>query len=100
MKIDPAVRVRAIEYVIADSKAPEGWRALTWNDLATRPGLLGPGPSLPEPFGVTVRDPARGLTVDEVALQIRKFDVRKEGRHGCWPIRPRREAGGRCCGPT
>ncbi len=72
----PPLRVRALEYVIADAKSPEGWRALTWNDLATRSALLGEGESLPEPFGVAPRDQAVGLTVDEVAQHLRKFGVR------------------------
>jgi hypothetical protein len=35
----PAVRVRALKWVIADAAAPEGWRALTWADLTA--GALG-----------------------------------------------------------
>jgi len=29
----PELQVRAVEYVIADATAPEGWRALRWADL-------------------------------------------------------------------
>ncbi len=29
----PDVQVRAVQWVVADSAAPEGWRALRWNDL-------------------------------------------------------------------
>jgi hypothetical protein len=32
----PAVRVRALKWVIADATAPEGWRALRWTDLSRR----------------------------------------------------------------
>src|SRR5437870_4503326 len=38
------VRVRALRWVIADKKAPEGWRALAWNDLNA--DLLGSGVEL------------------------------------------------------
>ncbi len=72
----PPLRVRALEYVIADMKSPEGWRALTWDDLAKRPKLLADPVPLPQPFDLKPRDPADGLTVDEVALYLRKFHVR------------------------
>jgi hypothetical protein len=71
----PPLRIRAIEYAIADSKSDEGWRALTWKDLQDRHSL-GVGDVADQPFNLTPRDPAHGLTVDEVALQLRKFDVR------------------------
>jgi hypothetical protein len=35
----PAMRVRALKWVIADAVAPEGWRAMTWADL--RPEYTG-----------------------------------------------------------
>jgi hypothetical protein len=73
----PPLRVRALEYVIADSKYPEGWRPLTWEDLTTRRDLIYGGPPESTPFTLTPRDPALGLTVDEVALRNRKFEVRR-----------------------
>lgn len=33
------LRIRAVKWVVADSKAPEGWRAMTWADLS--PGMTG-----------------------------------------------------------
>ncbi len=42
----PRLRVRAVKWLIADPKAPEGWRAMTWDDLT--PALAGgPVPDLP-----------------------------------------------------
>lgn len=41
----PILRVRALRWVIADSTAPEGWRALRWHEL-NRPNLLGPDVAL------------------------------------------------------
>jgi hypothetical protein len=35
----PALRVRALKWVVADARAPEGWRAMTWADL--RPEYTG-----------------------------------------------------------
>ncbi len=72
----PALRVRALEYVIADSKYPEGWRSLTWEDLTTHRNWFTAGPPPPPPFSLTPRDAELGLTVDEVALRNRKFEVR------------------------
>jgi hypothetical protein len=40
----PDLLVRAVEWVIADPTAPDGWRALRWQDLADR-GLID-GPTL------------------------------------------------------
>ena len=37
----PGIRVRALKYVIADSKTREGWRALTWKDLEDKKNLIG-----------------------------------------------------------
>jgi hypothetical protein len=68
----PALRVRALKWVIADSnrrRAPEGWRALRWSDLT--PGLLG------EPINAAAVPPQwREWTVDRVALEIEKPEVR------------------------
>ncbi len=68
----PALRVRALQWVIADSnrkRAPEGWRALLWSDLT--PSLLG------EPLNDAAL-PAewKHWTVDRVALEIEKSEVR------------------------
>src|SRR5947209_4235750 len=42
----PRLRVRAVKWLVADPKAPEGWRAMTWDDLT--PALAGgPVPELP-----------------------------------------------------
>ena len=72
----PPLRVRALEYVIADMKSPEGWRPLTWEDLTAHRGWVFGGPPQAPPFVLTPRDAALGLTVDEVALRNRKFEVR------------------------
>ena len=70
-----------------------------------RPELLADPAPLPQPFVLKPRDPAAGLTVDEVALRNRKFEVRNRcrparvPRNGSWPT-PRPAAEGRCCGPT
>jgi hypothetical protein len=68
----PALRVRALKWVIADSnrrRAPEGWRALLWSDLT--PELLG------EPINSAAILPQwREWTVDRVALEIEKPEVR------------------------
>src|SRR5439155_12115784 len=54
----PSLRVRALKWVIADKTAPEGWRALRWDDLT--PQLMGQdvSPTLPEPW--------RDWTVDQI----------------------------------
>jgi hypothetical protein len=43
----PTLRVRALKWVVADSRAPEGWRALTWADLSDGAFDVGPLPELP-----------------------------------------------------
>lgn len=30
------LRIRAVKWIVADSSAPEGWRAMTWDDLSPR----------------------------------------------------------------
>ncbi len=35
----PRLRLRAVKWLVADATAPEGWRAMTWDDLT--PELLG-----------------------------------------------------------
>jgi len=87
----PPLRLRALEWVVADTnaeKAPEGWRALTWWDLANKHDLL-PGVSVPEPpFAITPRDPDGVPTVAEVALRLRRFDVRTAptGQAAKWQV--------------
>src|SRR5207249_4331990 len=70
----PSIRVRSLKYVIADSKAREGWRALTWKDLDK--DLIG-SPAAVATNDWPVRDPDAGLTVDEVELFFVRFDMRK-----------------------
>jgi len=38
----PTLRVRAIKWVVADAKAPEGWRPMLWSDLTS--DILGQSP--------------------------------------------------------
>jgi hypothetical protein len=66
----PPLRVRAWKYIIADGNSAEGWRLLTWDDVATNPSFLG-GSELPDlPAEWTPRDEAKGMTVDEVELLL------------------------------
>src|SRR5262249_9102490 len=61
----PALHVRALKWVIADSVAPEGWRALRWTDLS--PQLLGmDNASIPLPTSW------RDKTLDFIELQLEK----------------------------
>jgi hypothetical protein len=69
----PTLRVRAWKYVIADTKADEGWRPLTWADVKHHFYLAGEVPDLPADW--KGRDPA-GLTVDEVELKLDAFPMR------------------------
>jgi hypothetical protein len=69
----PTLRVRAWKYVIADAKADEGWRMLTWADLKHHYYLAAEVPDLPADW--KGRDPA-GLTVDEVELKLDAFPIR------------------------
>jgi len=66
----PTLRVRAWKYVLADREAPEGWRLLTWEHLTTRKDLFGDLKVPPLPEGWKPRDPAVGMTVDEVELLL------------------------------
>ncbi len=75
-KLPPPIRVRAWEYVLADTQTREGWRLLAWQDLETQPTKL-LGEAAVAPGDWKVRDPKDGLTVDEVALFFRKYDIRK-----------------------
>ena len=79
-KQPPGLRVRAWEYIIADSrsKTREGWRLLTWHDLETKKDLLGePAAAVAPKDWKNFRDDTVGLTVDEVKLYFAKFDIRK-----------------------
>jgi len=75
----PAIKVRAYKWVVADSKASEGWRALTWHDLERHRHYLGeavPAVNFRErneqdqkDWGLP-RDPAAGWTLDEIELRL------------------------------
>jgi hypothetical protein len=72
----PTLRVRAWKYVLAEPSAPEGWRLLTWQDLQDRDDLLGGDvPELPADW--KSRD-GEAMTVDEVELQLNRFEVRQQ----------------------
>lgn len=63
----PTLHVRALKWVVADSnrrRAPEGWRALTWEDLMKKPDLVG-GLTIP-PIEAPFEPPNWRGTVDEV----------------------------------
>jgi len=77
----PNIRVRALHYVVADRTAPEGWRALTWQDLCDKPALAASDTSpAPPPLDWKPRDESAKLTVDEVELQLGKFDIREKDK--------------------
>jgi hypothetical protein len=64
------VRVRALKWVVADRSAPEGWRALTWNDQQHKDleSLLGTEPpALPKRW---IDRRTQVWTVDEVDLEL------------------------------
>ncbi len=75
----PAIKVRAYKWVVADSKAREGWRALAWHDLEKHKNYLGesaPAVNFREKdehdqkdWGLP-RDPAIGWTLDEIELRL------------------------------
>jgi hypothetical protein len=64
----PTLRVRAVKWVIADRKAPEGWRALLWKDLHHQ--LV--GESIPRDL---VPPSWREWTVDQVESEASKPEV-------------------------
>jgi hypothetical protein len=70
----PALRVRALKWVIADKNAPEGWRAMTWDD-AQRAKLLAADLSVPDDW--KPRNPSLGLTVDEIELNLDKTETHR-----------------------
>ncbi|HLJ93669.1 MAG TPA: hypothetical protein VKU02_10815 [Gemmataceae bacterium] len=64
----PGLRVRALKWVLADSTAPEGWRALRWSDLG--PNLLGSdAPSVPLP------EDWQQWSVDRIESQLENREV-------------------------
>lgn len=76
----PSLRVRALKWVIADTGSKEGWRALTWNDLAQRRDLLGTTVEanlIPESWG-SPRNRDIGWTLDEIEARLEKQEVRTE----------------------
>ncbi len=72
----PRLRVRAVRWLIADPKEPEGWRAATWHDLERHPDLAGGiVPKLP----VAQLDPNGGhqsWTLDQIHLLLDQPEVR------------------------
>jgi hypothetical protein len=71
---NPTVRVRALRWVIADSKTDEGWRSMHWSDLNA--DILGePLPDLELPSEWAVRDPDMGVSLDEIELRLDKSDT-------------------------
>jgi len=65
----PALRVRALKWVIADKTAPEGWRALEWDDLSSSPTLAQVG------FTGTLPDDWQHLSLDELEQRINSSDL-------------------------
>ncbi|HLN27627.1 MAG TPA: hypothetical protein VK395_07765 [Gemmataceae bacterium] len=61
----PALRVRALKWVIADTSAAEGWRCLRWRDVSA--DLLG-APSVPGQPPAEWQD----WTMDEIELALEK----------------------------
>ncbi len=84
----PTLRVRAWKYVLADrdpERAPEGWRLLRWQDLRDNESLAG-DVTVPElPADWKPRDPAVGMTVDEVELRLDAFPIRTNPSGGPGP---------------
>lgn len=71
----PNLRVRAYKWVVADSnreRAPEGWRALRWDELGKF--VTGRVPEVPD----TVRPPHWRGTVDEIELQLARDEIRQQ----------------------
>lgn len=61
----PTIRARAISWVVADTAAPEGWRAMNWADVT--PALLGddiPAVDLPAEW--------HAWTLDQIDNQVRR----------------------------
>ncbi len=65
------IRVRSLKWVIADTKAPDGWRPLLWADLVTNRLFKGvPVPNMPAEW-----EAARAGNVDQLELRIEKDKV-------------------------
>ncbi len=75
------IRFRALEYVMADRQAPEGWRPMSLADARKLAGKMPDAPSDWQP-----RTGEAEVTTDGAALQLSRFDVRKTipGRDGTW----------------
>jgi hypothetical protein len=68
----PTLHVRALKWVVADpdrARAPEGWRALEWDDLLSHPDLIG-GMEVPPVEGPGIPPSWRG-TVDEIEFHLK-----------------------------
>ena len=78
----PALKVRALKYVVADGKTREGWRALTWADLkqksaiihgkapAELPGVLATGPAADGFAGPAFVPPADALAAGDLDVIV------------------------------
>ena len=65
----PTIRAVALSWLVADSAATEGWRAMTWADITS--DLLGeemPAADLPEEWA--------GWTLDQIERQVQRRDSR------------------------
>jgi hypothetical protein len=68
---NPTVKVRALRWVIADSKSEEGWRQMYLSDVNA--DILGESlPSVTPPAEWAVRDPDNGVSLDEIELRLEK----------------------------
>jgi hypothetical protein len=76
----PALRVRAWKYIVADEKAPEGWRLLTWDDLKNRSDLG--GDDVPDVPAYWTPRSSIGFTVDEADLKLADFPLRETSPNG------------------
>jgi hypothetical protein len=64
----PALHVRALQWVVADAAAPEGWRALRWTDLSPR--LLGM-----DTASIRLPPTWREWSIDQIAAQLEKAEA-------------------------
>jgi hypothetical protein len=73
----PRLRVKAVKWLIADPKAPEGWRAAHYADLKKYPEIAnGPLPTLPvNLLGLQDADPSE-WTLDRIQMQLEQPEVR------------------------
>lgn len=65
------LRIRAVKWLIADSSAPEGWRAMNWGDLSPRMT----GSAIPDTNGVI----APTDRLDDVERRVRLFQGGQSG---------------------